>query len=243
MNGAFQRTRRLIGDAAMEKLAHSRVAVFGLGGVGGSCVEALARSGVGTLDLIDSDEVVLSNLNRQAFAAVHTIGMKKTDAAKERIADIAPSAVVNLYPIFYLPDTAETIPFAEFDYVVDAIDTVTAKIDLILRAKAAGVPIISCMGTGNRLDPSLLTIKDIYKTYGDPLAKVMRHELRKRNVESLDVCCSTEDPIRPLEEAEEEDRGNRRSVPASSAFVPPSAGILIASHVVRHLICEPEKPA
>ena len=147
MNGAFQRTRRLIGEAAMEKLARSRVAVFGLGGVGGSCAEALARSGVGTLDLIDSDEVVLSNLNRQAFATRSTIGMKKTDAAKERIKDISPSAAVNLYPIFYLPETADQIPFEAFDYVVDAIDTVTAKIDLILRAKAAGVPIISCMGT------------------------------------------------------------------------------------------------
>ena len=243
MNGAFQRTRRLIGEAAMEKLARSRVAVFGLGGVGGSCAEALARSGVGTLDLIDSDEVVLSNLNRQAFATRRTIGKKKTDAAKERIKDISPSAAVNPYPIFYLPETADQIPFEAFDYVVDAIDTVTAKIDLILRAKAAGVPIISCMGTGNRLDPSLLEIKDIYKTYGDPLAKVMRHELRKRNVESLEVCCSAEKPIKPLEEAGEEENGKRRSVPASSAFVPPSAGILIASHVVRRLICECEKTA
>ncbi len=243
MNGAFQRTRRLIGEAAMEKLADSRVAVFGLGGVGGNCAEALARSGIGTLDLIDSDEVVLSNLNRQVFATHRTIGQKKTDAAYERIADIAPSEKVNLYPIFYLPETADQIPFGEFDYVVDAIDTVTAKLDLIQRANEAGVPIISCMGTGNRLDPSKLVIKDIYKTYGDPLAKVMRHELRKRGVESLEVCCSMEEPIKPLEEADEEDRGNRRNVPASSAFVPPAAGILIASHVVRKLICDIAKIA
>jgi len=234
MKEALIRTESVIGSNALEKLKASRVAVFGLGGVGGNCVEALARSGIGTLDLIDNDEVVCSNLNRQVFATQQTIGMKKTDAAKQRVLDISPDTTVNLYPFFYLPDRKDEIPFEQFDYIVDAIDTVTAKLDIILRAKECGIPIICSMGTGNRLDPSKLEIKDIYRTYGDPLAKVMRHELRKRGVDKLTVCASEEEPVKPLEMGEE--KGNRRSIPGSTAFVPSSAGILIASYVVRDLI-------
>ncbi len=234
MKEALIRTESVIGSNALKKLRESRVAVFGLGGVGGNCVEALARSGIGTLDLIDNDEVVWSNLNRQIFATQHTIGMKKTDAAKQRILDISPDTTVNLYPFFYLPDRRDEIPFEQFDYIVDAIDTVTAKLDIILRAKECDIPIICSMGTGNRLDPSKLEIKDIYGTYGDPLAKVMRRELRKRGVDKLMVCASGEEPVKPLEMGEE--KGERRSIPGSTAFVPSAAGILIASYVVRNLI-------
>ena len=242
MDEKFSRTEMLIGNEGMEKLKNAKVAVFGLGGVGSFVCEGFARSGVGSFILVDYDKVDETNINRQIIATTKTIGRNKVDVMKERILDINPDAKVEIYQEFFLADSTSDIITEDLSYVVDCVDTIMAKIAIICKSKEIGVPVISCMGTGNRLDPSLLTIKDIYKTYGDPLAKVMRHELRKRNVESLDVCCSTEDPIRPLEEAEE-DRGNRRSVPASSAFVPPSAGILIASHVVRHLICEPEKPA
>lgn len=234
MSDALIRTQSVIGEAALAKLKASRVAVFGLGGVGGNCVEALARSGIGTLDLIDNDEVAESNLNRQLFATVTTVGMKKTDAAEQRIREIAPDVTVNLYPFFYLPDRSGDIPFEQFDYIVDAIDTVTAKLDLIVRAGECGVPIISSMGTGNRMDPSRLSIRDIYGTSGDPLAKVMRRELRKRGVGHLTVCASDEEPVKPIETGEE--KGVRRSIPGSTAFVPASAGILIASYVVRDLI-------
>lgn len=234
MKEQYIRTERVIGTEALVKLHHARVAVFGLGGVGGNCVEALARAGIGTFDLIDDDEVVPSNLNRQAFALHSTIGMKKTDAARQRILDIDPDAVVHLYPMFYLPETADQIPFAEFDYIVDAIDTVTAKLDIIERAQTLGIPIISSMGTGNRLDPSRLSIKDVYETSGDPLARIMRHELRKRGIRSLTVCTSSELPVKPLESTEEP-KGSRRSVPGSTSFVPPAAGILIASHVVKEI--------
>ena len=234
MSGEFIRTERVIGHEAMETLRHARIAVFGLGGVGGNAAEALARCGVGTLDLIDNDEVVLSNINRQAFALHSTVGMKKTDAAKARIHDISPDTVVNLYPIFYLPETRDQIPFREFDYIIDAIDTVTAKLDLIEQAIHYDVPIISSMGTGNRMDPSKLSIKDVYETSGDPLARIMRHELRKRGVKKLTVCTSSELPVVPLE-SEEAPSGTRRSVPGSTSFVPPAAGILIASYVVRQL--------
>lgn len=235
MKGAFIRTASVIGPGALETLRSCRVAVFGIGGVGGNCAETLARSGVGTLDLIDHDEVCESNLNRQIFALRSTIGMKKTDAAKARIADICPDTVVNTYPIFYLPETRDQLDFTDYDFIVDAIDTVTAKLDIIERAGQCGVPVISSMGCGNRMDPSKLRIMDIYETAGDPLAKVMRRELRKRGIRKLTVCCSAEPPLSPMLDLREEGE-KRRSIPGSTAFVPPAAGIMIASYVVRQLI-------
>ena len=236
MDEKFVRTAMVLGPSAVENLRTKRVAVFGIGGVGGNCTEALARSGVGTLDLIDSDDVCESNLNRQVFALHSTVGMKKTDAAKQRIMDISPETAVNTYPVFYLPETADTIDFSVYDYIVDAIDTVTAKLDIIERAGRCGVPVISSMGCGNRVDPSMLRIMDIYDTKGDPLAKVMRRELRKRGIKKLPVCCSLETPLKPLFPGSEEELKTRRSIPGSTAFVPPAAGIMIASYVVRKLI-------
>lgn len=236
MDEKFVRTAMVLGPSAVENLRTKRVAVFGIGGVGGNCAEALARSGVGTLDLIDSDDVCESNLNRQVFALHSTIGMKKTDAAKQRIMDISPETAVNTYPVFYLPETADTIDFSVYDYIVDAIDTVTAKLDIIERAGRCGVPVISSMGCGNRVDPSMLRIMDIYDTKGDPLAKVMRREMRKRGIKKLPVCCSLETPLKPLFPGSEEELKTRRSIPGSTAFVPPAAGIMIASYVVRKLI-------
>ena len=236
MNETFVRTAMVIGPSAVDALRTKRVAVFGIGGVGGNCAEALARSGIGTLDLIDSDEVCESNLNRQIFALKSTVGMKKTDAAKQRIADICPETAVNTFPVFYLPETADTIDFSVYDYIVDAVDTVTAKLDIIERAQQCGVPVISSMGCGNRVDPSFLRIMDIYDTKGDPLAKVMRRELRRRGIRKLPVCCSLEPPLKPLFSGSEEELKTRRSIPGSTAFVPPAAGIMIASYVVRNLI-------
>ena len=236
MDEKFVRTAMVLGPSAVENLRTKRVAVFGIGGVGGNCTEALARSGVGTLDLIDSDDVCESNLNRQVFALHSTVGMKKTDAAKQRIMDISPETAVNTYPVFYLPETADTIDFSVYDYIIDAIDTVTAKLDIIERAGRCGVPVISSMGCGNRVDPSMLRIMDIYDTKGDPLAKVMRRELRKRGIKKLPVCCSLETPLKPLFPGSEEELKTRRSIPGSTAFVPPAAGIMIASYVVRKLI-------
>jgi tRNA A37 threonylcarbamoyladenosine dehydratase len=244
MDEKFVRTAMVLGPSAVENLRTKRVAVFGIGGVGGNCAEALARSGVGTLDLIDSDDVCESNLNRQVFALHSTIGMKKTDAAKQRIMDISPETAVNTYPVFYLPETADTIDFSVYDYIIDAIDTVTAKLDIIERAGRCGVPVISSMGCGNRVDPSMLRIMDIYDTKGDPLAKVMRRELRKRGIKKLPVCCSLETPLKPLFPGSEEELKMRRSIPGSTAFVPPAAGIMIASYVVRKLISfDPEHRA
>lgn len=244
MNEKFVRTAMVLGPSAVENLRTKRVAVFGIGGVGGNCAEALARSGVGTLDLIDSDDVCESNLNRQVFALHSTIGMKKTDAAKQRIMDISPETAVNTYPVFYLPETADTIDFSVYDYIVDAIDTVTAKLDIIERAGRCRVPVISSMGCGNRVDPSMLRIMDIYDTKGDPLAKVMRREMRKRGIKKLPVCCSLETPLKPLFPGSEEELKTRRSIPGSTAFVPPAAGIMIASYVVRKLISfDPEHRA
>ena len=236
MEEAFVRTAMVLGPSAVETLRAKRVAVFGVGGVGGNCAEALARSGIGTLDLIDHDEVAESNLNRQVFAVRSAIGKRKVDAAKERIQDICPETVVNTYPIFYLPETRSQIEFSAYDYIIDAIDTVTAKLDIIERAAECNVPLISSMGCGNRVDPSRLRIMDVYETSGDPLAKVMRRELRKRGIDHLTVCTSLEPPLRPLFAGSEEELKNRRSIPGSTAFVPPAAGILIASYVVRELI-------
>ena len=197
MEDRFSRSRMLLGEAAMNKLAASRVAVFGVGGVGGYVVEALARSGVGEIDLIDNDEVALSNLNRQIIATMDTIGRDKVDVMAERILSINPDAVVHRHKCFYLPETAGQFDFSAYDYVVDAIDTVTGKIQLILQAKEAGVPVISAMGAGNKLDPSAFEVADIYETSIDPLARVMRRELKKRGVKSLKVVYSREKPLQP----------------------------------------------
>ncbi len=233
----FIRTEMLLGTQAMEKLKKAHVAVFGIGGVGGYVVEALARSGIGYLTLIDSDKVAESNLNRQIIATYDTVGRDKVSVMKERILSINPKAQVITKTCFYLPESAAEFDFSQYSYVVDAIDTVTAKIDLVLQAKAAGIPIISCMGTGNKLDPTRLEIADIYQTSVCPLAKVMRKELRARSVKSLKVLYSREEPQIPATEllSEEEAGSDRRRTPGSTAFVPPAAGLIIASEVVREL--------
>ncbi len=235
----YSRAELIMGTKAMNDIHQARVAVFGVGGVGGFVVEALARMGVGTLDLIDNDTVCLSNLNRQIIATHDTLGMRKVDAAEARVHSISPDTVVNKYDCFYLPEEKHRFNFTAYDYIVDAIDTVTAKIDIILEAQKAGTPIICAMGCGNRIDPSKLIVTDIYKTTGDPLAKIMRHELKKRRVKKLKVVYSTETPLKPLQlELPQEASLNgagRRSTPGSSAFVPAAAGLLIASVVVRDL--------
>ena len=230
----FERTRLLFGREAMEKLAASRVAVFGIGGVGGYVVEALARCGVGAIDLIDNDKVALSNLNRQIIATMDSVGREKTQVMKERILSINPDCKVEVHNCFYLPETRDSFDFSAYDYVVDAVDTV------VLSAREAGTPIISSMGTGNKLNPAMFEVADIYKTSVDPLARVMRRELKKRGVKKLKVVYSREEPVKTgeierLEEIREAEAPKRRSIPASNAFVPPSAGLLIASEVVRDL--------
>ena len=235
----FSRTELILGKEAMEKLKKSRVAVFGVGGVGGYAVEALARSGVGALDIIDDDKVCLSNINRQIYATHKTIGKYKVEVAKERILEINPSATVRTYKTFYTPETADEFDFIEYDYVVDAIDTVTGKIELVMQAKGAGTPIISSMGAGNKLDPTAFEVADIYDTSVCPLAKVMRRELSRRGVKSLKVVYSKEKPLSPIGgEAEEADsiRTRRRQVPGSTAFVPSVVGLIIAGEVIKDLI-------
>ena len=232
----FSRTRLLLGDEGMTRLAAARVAVFGLGGVGGSAAEALARSGVGALDLFDDDAVSLTNLNRQAVATVDTLGMAKVDAMAARIAAVAPNARVERHRMFYMPENAGDVDLSAYDYVVDAVDTVAAKLELAVRATALGVPIISAMGAGNKLDPTRLLISDISKTSVCPLARVMRRELRKRGVSHLKVAWSTEPPSAALGALQEEDAAHpRRSIPGSTAFVPPAMGLAIAAEVVRTL--------
>ncbi len=233
----------------MERLAQARVAVFGIGGVGGYTVEALARSGIGTLDLIDDDKVCLTNINRQILATRKTIGKYKVDVAKERILDINPDAKVNVYKTFYMPDTRERFDFSQYDYIVDAIDTVTGKIEMVLQANEAGVPIISSMGAGNKVNPSMFEVADIYKTSVCPLAKVMRRELKKRGVKKLKVVYSKENPIRPEEDLEISCRTNcicppgtertctvRRDIPGSNAFVPSVVGLIIAGEVIKDIL-------
>ena len=244
----FSRTELLFGKEAMEKLAHSRVAVFGIGGVGGYVCEALVRSGVGAFDLIDDDKVCLTNLNRQIIATRSTIGKYKTDVMMERMKDINPDVEVQVHKCFFLPENADSFPFADYDYVVDAVDTVTAKISLVMKAQEAGVPIISSMGAGNKLDASAFRVADIYKTKVCPLAKVMRRELKKRGVKKLKVVYSEEQPTRPLEDMSISCRTNcicppgakhkcteRRDIPGSTAFVPSVAGLIIAGEVVKDL--------
>ncbi len=227
----FSRTELLLGKSAMEQLAKSRVAVFGIGGVGGYVCEALARSGIGALDLIDHDKVSPSNINRQIIATTKTVGQYKTDVMRERILEINPEAKVSTYQCFFLPEKASEFPFDEYDYVVDAIDTVTAKIELVLQCERSNVPIISSMGAGNKLDGSRFRVADIYKTSVDPLAKVMRRELKKRGVGKLKVVYSEEEPVRPFGT---EDTG-RKVVPGSTAFVPSVAGLILAGEVVKDL--------
>ena len=244
----FSRTELLFGKEAMEKLAHSRVAVFGIGGVGGYVCEALVRSGVGAFDLIDDDKVCLTNLNRQIIATRSTVGKYKTDVMMERMKDINPDVEVQVHKCFFLPENADDFPFADYDYVVDAVDTVTAKISLVMKAQEAGVPIISSMGAGNKLDASAFRVADIYKTKVCPLAKVMRRELKKRGVKKLKVVYSEEQPTRPLEDMGISCRTNcicppgakhkcteRRDIPGSTAFVPSVAGLIIAGEVVKDL--------
>lgn len=233
MSGQFLRTAMLLGDEAMEKLKSSRVAVFGIGGVGGYVVEALARSGVGALELIDNDTVALSNLNRQIIATHSTIGQYKVDAAKTRVLDINPECRVTAHRVFYLPETAHLFEFSEYDYIVDAIDTVKGKLALVERAKEANTPIICSMGAGNKLDPAAFEVADIYKTSVDPLARVMRVECRKRGIKKLKVVYSKEPPLRPVKPCEED--SVRRDTPGSTAFVPSAAGLIIAGEVVREL--------
>ena len=230
----FSRTELLLGREGMERLARARVAVFGLGGVGGYVVEALARSGVGALDLVDSDQLSLTNLNRQLLATHETLGRYKADVARERVLDINPEAAVKVWKVFYGPDTAGDFDFTQYTYVVDAIDTVTGKLALIQQAQAAGIPIISCMGAGNKLDPTAFRVADIYETSVCPLARVMRKELKRRGVKSLKVVYSQEPPREPegaLDQAALEGEV-RRQVPGSNAFVPAVAGLILASEVV-----------
>jgi tRNA A37 threonylcarbamoyladenosine dehydratase len=238
MTEQFSRTRRMLGDEAMQILADSRVAVFGAGGVGGYVLEALARSGVGAIDVIDNDRICESNLNRQILATYDTIGRDKTEVAAERIRSINPACRVEVKTCFYLPETEEQFDFSAYDYVVDAVDTVTAKISLVMKCREAGTPIISCMGTGNKMNPAMLQVADIYKTSVDPLARVMRRELKKRGVKKLKVVYSTEEPLKPLPDPEQAGSA-RRSIPASVAFVPSVAGLLIASEVIKDLIGKP----
>lgn len=238
MDTRFIRTQMLLGEDAMERLATSRVAVFGLGGVGGHVVEALARSGIGALDLIDNDTVALSNLNRQIIATENTLGELKTEAAKARVLTVNPNCRVTLHNCFFLPENADTFDFSAFDYVVDAIDTVSGKLAIIEKALAAGVPVISSMGTGNKLNPAMLTVSDISETSYDPLARVMRRELKKRGITSLKVVWSREKALTPAAPPGEADKpsGSRRSTPGSTPFVPGCAGLILASEVVRDLL-------
>ena len=236
--GIFDRTRLLLGQEAMEKLAVARVAIFGLGGVGGYVAEGLARSGVGALELIDHDTISHSNINRQILALHSTVGMGKAEAAAQRVLDINPSAKITARQEFYGPDTAERFDFTQYDYVVDAIDTVTGKLALIDAAKKAGVPILCCMGTGNKLDASKFRIADISKTSICPLARIMRKECAKRGYKNVKVLFSTEDALTPAltsEDLQELPEG-RRTIPGSVAFVPSVAGLLIAGEVIKDLI-------
>lgn len=239
MENQFIRTQMLVGKQGIEKLKNSTVAVFGVGGVGGYTVEALARSGVGTIEIIDNDTVSLSNINRQIIATHDTVGMQKTDAAEMRIKSINPDCTVVKHNCFFLPENADSFDFSRYDYVVDAIDTVSAKIELVMRAVSVGTPIISSMGAGNKLDPTQFEVADISKTSVCPLARVMRRELKKRGVNHLKVVYSKEQAITPFEADEikdEKDFARRRALPGSVAFVPSVAGLIIAGEVIKDLI-------
>lgn len=253
MLNQFSRTQLLLGADNMERLSKAKVAVFGIGGVGGYVVEALVRSGVGHFVLVDDDKVCLTNINRQIIATRKTVGQYKVDVMKERILDINPDADVEVRKCFYLPENAHEFDFSEYSYVVDAVDTVTAKIEIIMRAKECGVPVISSMGAGNKLDPAAFQIADIYKTTMCPLAKVMRRELKKRGVKKLKVVYSNEKPTRPLDDMSISCRTNcvcppgakhkcteRRDIPGSVAFVPSVAGLILAGEIIKDLTTSPE---
>ena len=248
MLNQFSRTQLLLGPEAMTALSTKRVAVFGIGGVGGYVCEALVRSGIGSFDLIDDDKVCLTNINRQLFATIKTVGKYKAEVMRDRMLEINPEAKIEIHKCFFLPENADEFPFNEYDYVVDAVDTVTAKIELILRSQKEGVPVISAMGAGNKLDAGRLKVADIYDTKICPLARVMRRELKKRNVKKLKVVYSDEQPIRPLEDMSISCRTHcicppgaqhkcteRRDIPGSTAFVPAVAGLLIAGEIIRDL--------
>lgn len=248
MLNQFSRTQLLLGQEAMESLHKKKVAVFGIGGVGGYVCEALVRSGIGAFDLVDDDKVCLTNLNRQIIATRKTVGRYKTEVMKERMLEINPDTDIQIHNCFFLPENADDFPFDEYDYIVDAVDTVTAKIELILRAQAKNIPIISAMGAGNKLDAGRLKIADIYKTSVCPLARVMRHELKKRHVKHLKVVYSDEPPIKPLEDMSISCRSHcicppgaqhkcteRRDIPGSTAFVPAAAGLMIAGEIIKDL--------
>lgn len=224
-NEQFQRTRSLIGDSALEKLFNSHVIVFGIGGVGGYTVEALARAGIGAIDLVDNDKISLSNLNRQIVALHSTVNKYKVDVASDRLLDINPKINVNTYKVFFSGENSAEFDFSKYDYVIDAIDSVKSKIELIKCAKNANVPIISSMGTGNKMNPSMLEVSDIYKTSVCPLARILRTELKKQGIRNLKVVYSKEEPIK-----------NGQRIPSSNSFVPSSAGLLIASEVIKDLI-------
>lgn len=232
MLNQFSRTQLLLGEEAMEKLKNARVAVFGIGGVGGYVCEALVRSGVGHFDLIDNDKVCLTNLNRQIIATRKTVGKYKTEVMRERMMEINPDVEVTVHQCFFLPENADDFHFEDYDYVVDAVDTVTAKIELVMKCQEKGVPVISSMGAGNKLDASAFRVADIYQTKMCPLAKVMRHELKKRGIRKLKVVYSEEKPIRPRTEQK---CTERRAIPGSVAFVPSAAGLIIAGEVVKDL--------
>ncbi len=250
MADRFARTELLVGSEALEKLAGKKVAVFGVGGVGGFVCEALCRSGVGKFLLVDDDTVNVTNINRQIIALESTIGRPKTEVMRERMLDINPEASVEIRNCFFLPENADTFDFSEYDYVVDAVDTVTAKLAIIMKAKECGVPVISAMGAGNKLDPTGFKVADIYDSTGCPLARIMRKELKKRGVESLKVVYSDEKPLEPLkiEKVDETDNTaeetvevhKKRSIPGSIAFVPSVCGLIIASEVVKDLIKQPD---
>ena len=248
MLNQFSRTQLLLGPEAMESLQKKRVAIFGIGGVGGYVCEALVRSGIGAFDLIDDDKVCLTNLNRQIIATRKTVGKYKVDVMRDRMLEINSDADVRIHKSFFLPENADEFPFCEYDYIVDAVDTVTAKIELIIRAKKDNIPVISAMGAGNKLDAGMLKVADIYETRVCPLARVMRRELKKRDVKSLKVVYSDEQPIRPMEDMSISCRTNcicppgakhkcteRRDIPGSTAFVPAVAGLMIAGEIVKDL--------
>ena len=241
MADQYSRTRLLLGQDGIEKLRNARIALFGLGGVGGYAAEALARAGVGHMDLIDDDTISLTNLNRQLLATHSSIGMYKVDVAAQRIRDIDPSIEVRTYKTFYLPDTADQFDFAQYDYILDAIDTVTGKLMLIARAKEAGTPVISCMGTGNKLDATAFEVADISKTSGCALSRIMRKECAKRGIKGVKVVYSKELPLEPAQDPDDpmepqREGSSRRSTPGSTAFVPGVAGLIMAGEVIKDLI-------
>ncbi len=235
MKEELLRTAMLLGEEAVEKLQKARVAVFGIGGVGGYTLEALARAGIGQLDLIDSDTVSRSNINRQILATQSTVGMPKVEAGKQRVLDINPDCVVRTWPVFYTPETADQFDFSQYDYIVDAIDTVTGKLQLVMAAREAGTPIISCMGTGNKLDAAAFEVSDISKTTMCPLARIMRKELGKRGVKHLKVVYSQEEALSPTGWEEEAKLLGKRQIPGSVAFVPGAAGLILAGEVIKDI--------